>query len=141
TSFGWTQLKELNESDELIEVASFGEHMGLGLSVTSNNRIFVSFPNNDADGQYCLVEVKGKELLPYPNKKWNKGRGYANSFLRIQDIYVDANDKLWVLDSKPSEAQNLFRDGKGAVEGKFKLVKIDTETGQVERVYHFQNLD
>lgn len=136
-----TAMGQLKESPNLETVAEFGESMGLGLSVTSHNRIFVSFPNNDADGQYALVEVKNGKLSAYPTKSWNVRGAYDQSFLRIQDIYVDAIDNLWVLDSKPSESRNLFRDGQGDAEGKFKLVKINTQTDQVEKIYFFKNLD
>src|SRR5690625_7523841 len=48
---------------------------------------------------------------------------------------------LWVLDSQPGSSGNIFGDGKGESAGLFKLVKINTRTHQVERVYLFDDLD
>lgn len=55
-----------------------------------------------------------------------------NTFVSIQDLYVDAKQNLWVLDSKPSS------DGS---QGKFKLIKIDLKTNKVDKTYFFEDLD
>lgn len=132
-------------SEKLEEVAEFDKSMGLGLSVTSDNRIFVSFPDFDADGKFALVEIKDKShKLVYPNISWNtqaEKDNYENHFLRIQDIEVDGDDNLWVLDSQPASSGNIFGDGKGEDSGMFKLVKINTQTDEVEKVYLFEDLD
>src|SRR5699024_8793055 len=100
---GLTMNAQIENDKNLEVVAEFGEHMGLGLSVNSDNRIFVSFPNNDGDGKYGLVEVKDDKLKAYPDEAWNTD-GDDDHFLRIQDIYVDKEDNLWVLDSKPASS-------------------------------------
>lgn len=118
--------------DGLITVASFGKSMAIGLSVTSDNRVFVSFPNYNGNGKLALAEEKKGKIYPYPNIEWNTRKGdYNTHFLRVQDLYVDANDNLWVLDSKPDP-------GNG---GRFKLVKINTHNDKVEKVYLFEDLD
>jgi sugar lactone lactonase YvrE len=119
-------------SDSLIRVASFGKSMAIGLSVTSDNRVFVSFPNHNGDGSLALAEEKNGHIYPYPNRTWNAKKGSYNvHFLRVQDLYVDANDNLWVLDSKPDSRQG----------GKFKLVKVNTRTNKVAKAYLFEGLD
>lgn len=132
---------QIPKSDRLEVVADFGENMAIGVSVNSENRIFVSFPGHDGDGHLALAEVKDGQLVAYPNREWNLKGDYDTHFLRIQDLYVDKEDMLWVLDSQPGSSGNIFGDGKGDSAGLFKLVKINTRTDQVERVYLFDDLD
>ncbi|MFT3739271.1 MAG: L-dopachrome tautomerase-related protein [Breznakibacter sp.] len=127
---------------ELVPVTDFGKSMAIGLSVNSENRIFVSFPNYNGDGNLTLAEVKNGRLYAYPNNAWNrKDADYSHSFLRVQDLYVDAQDHLWVLDSQPAPAGDIFGEGRNVQNGRFKLVKINTRTNRVERVYLFDDLD
>lgn len=129
------------EKAELQTVADFGKHMAIGLSVNSQNRVFVAFPGSDGNGNLALSEIKDGKPVPYPNQEWNDEGDYGSHFLRVQDLYVDGNDVLWVLDSKPSPSSNVFRDEQKEVLGQFKLVKINTKTDQVEKVYLFDDLD
>lgn len=136
---------QVQKSDKLETFAEFDEHMGLGVSVTSENRVFVSFPDFNADKQFALMEVMedGKKLV-YPDLKWNtkaEEDNYKDHFLRIQDIEVDGDDMLWVLDSKPAQEGNIFGDGEGKDTGMFKLVKINTKNDEVVSVYTFDDLD
>lgn len=121
------------KSDELIPVASFGQSMVIGLSVTSTNRLFVSFPNYNGAGNIALAEVKDGAYTVYPDTSWNRKGSGEHSFVRIQDLYVDAHNNLWVLDSKPNS--------QGTEDGEFKLVKINTTSNTVEKVYTFDDLD
>lgn len=139
--YGQTMYAQDTISRQLIPVAAFGRHMVIGLSVNSQNRVFVSFPNYDGDGNLALAEVRDGKISPYPSRDWNTKGPYASHFLRIQDLFVDANDMLWVLDSKPAPAGNIFRDGNGGDQGAFKLVKINTRTNNVEKTYFFDGLD
>jgi len=114
-------------SDDLEIVAEFGKSQPIGVSVSSDNRLFVSFPKREPY-VYGLTEIIKGERVAYPNAEWNLKDGREeNSFINVQDIYVDAEDQLWVLDSKPSS-------------GQFKLVQIDLGSNQVNRVYRFEDL-
>lgn len=130
-----------SEDNKLIPVAEFGKSMAIGLSVNSENRLFVSFPNYNGDGNLALAEVIEGKLHPYPDTDWNTKGEYDNHFLRVQDLYVDAHDFLWVLDSQPGSAGNIFGDGQEQTQGYFKLVKINTKTDQVEETFLFEDLD
>lgn len=130
------------KNPKLETVATFGENMAIGLSVNSENRVFVSFPNGDGDNTgISLAEVKGNSLVPYPNQAWNETKlSKDKRWIRVQDVYVDDQDFLWVLDSKPGAAGNIF--GKeGEQNGEFKLVAINTRTNEVEKSYTFESLD
>lgn len=130
-----------SEKKELLPIAEFGKSMPIGLSVNSENRVFVSFPNYNGSGDLALAEIKEGNPQPYPDEEWNTKLNDDRHFFRVQDIYVDAEDFLWVLDSQPGLAGNIFADGTGATEGYFKLVKINTKTNQVEDTFLFEDLD
>jgi len=128
-------------SDKLISAASVDQYRAIGVSVSSDNRLFVSFPKQEENYQYGLTEIVNGKRIPYPNEEWNKQGDEKDHFVNVQDLYVDANDFLWVLDSKPSPASSIFGDSGKATEGQFKLLKINTKTNQVERIYTFDDLD
>ena len=124
-------------------VASFGEAQPIGVSVSSDNRVFVSFPRRDPYTM-GLSEIIQGERRPYPDRLWNeKDAVPEHSFVNVQDIYVDTNDQLWVLDSKPSSAGSVFGKDAGGdrPEGQFKLVQIDLKSNKVVRQYHFEDID
>lgn len=131
-----------HHSKELIAVADFGQLRAVGLGVSSDNRIFVSFPNRIASNDYAVAEVVGGKLLPYPDTAWNTNVGDERKrFVNAQALHVDARDNLWVLDSKPVSGPVVDQESKNSAEGYFKLVKINLSTNRVEKEYYFDSLD
>ncbi|MFC7522868.1 L-dopachrome tautomerase-related protein [Parapedobacter sp. GCM10030251] len=132
-------------SDQLIPVADLGKRRAIGVSVSSENRLFVSFPNQGKDYRYGLTEIVDGRPLPFPDEAWNASTGdSATRFVNVQDLYVDTEDNLWVLDSKPAPKGSIFGGANGSgtpTEGAFKLLKINLGTNRVERVYTFDGLD
>lgn len=124
----------LPQSEKLIPVVDLGKRRAIGVSVSSDNRLFVSFPHQSNDYRYGLTEIVNGEPIPFPDTAWNAHTGdSASRFVNVQDLHVDSKDNLWVLDSKPAP--------KGAAIGAFKLLKINLSDNQVERVYTFDDLD
>lgn len=120
-------------SEDLLTVADLGVFQAIGVSVSSDNRLFVSFPRRGGTYEYGLAEIIDGKRIPFPDKKWNEAdENSENGFASVQDLFVDHQDHLWVLDSKPSG---------GKSEGKFKLLNINLKNNQVERIYHFEDLD
>ncbi len=119
-------------SNTLEEVADLGPYQAIGLSVSAKNRVFAAFPRRGGAYEYGLTELINGKRTPYPDKEWNLNEKGPHSFYSIQDLYVDKNDFLWVLDSRP---------GSGGAKGKFKLLKINLQTDKVEKVYTFDDLD
>lgn len=129
-------------SEDLIPVADLGKRRAIGVSVSSDNRLFVSFPNQGEHYQYGLTEIIEGKTIPYPNVDWNAHQGNpAMRFVNVQDIHVDAEDNLWVLDSKPASRGSIFGDSDEVTLGQFKLLKIDLSDDKVVRVYTFDDLD
>lgn len=141
--FFFNMMAQVSNSTSLqLEVAvDLGPYRPIGVSVTSSNRLFVSFPKQTKNFQYALTEIIDGKPVPYPDSEWNK-KGIKNShFVNVQDIFVDAEDNLWVLDSKPSSAGSIFGNDEKPNQGQFKLLKIDTKKDQIERIYSFDDLD
>jgi len=135
---------QVHKASTVEPIASFGKNMAIGLSVTSGNRVFVSFPNYDGAGQNALMEIKNGALVPYPDTIWNtKGQAMDKTtrFVRIQDLFVDNEDNLWVLDSKPAPGGDIFKSASSQQKtGYFALIKINTKTNKVEQVFDFHGL-
>lgn len=130
-------------SEKLIPVATFGDRRPIGVKVSSTNRLFVSFPNRGASYKYGLIEMRNGREVPFPDDTWNSDIGDPKQhFVNVQDLYIDTDDKLWVLDSKPSSGGSIFgNDGGMPAQGYFKLIKINLKTNTVDRVYTFDDLD
>lgn len=130
-------------SEDLIPVVTFGANRAIGVGVSSDNRLFVAFPRRGGAYEYGLVEVLDGKTIPFPDVEWNKEGDENNHFVSVQDLFVDANDVLWVLDSRPSPGGSIFGGGDGGKvqEGHFKLLKIDLKTNRIDRIYTFDDLD
>lgn len=105
-------------SSDLIPVATFGSSRAIGVGVSSDNRVFVSFPAPGKDDQYGLTEIIKGKATPFPDEEVSK------QFTSVQDLFVDAADNLWVLDPRP-----------------FKLFRINLADNKVEKIYTFDDLD
>ena len=116
-------------------VAEFGKHQPIGLGISSENRIFVTFPKNPDAYDYGLAEVIQGKRRPYPNAEWNQWDSLKaqNRFINVQALFVDQTNTLWVLDPASPAGQKAIPEG-------IKLVKINLKTNQVEQVYRFTDL-
>jgi len=114
-------------------VHRFYGHMPIGVTVNSQGRMFVSYPNWEDDVPFSIAEIKGGREVPYPNRAINT-RDLSKpdtTFIGVQGLLVDARDRLWVLDTG---TRNLgpFLDQRAV-----KLVGIDTHTNEVVKTIHF----
>lgn len=133
--------QEKKSIDPKLEIAaSFDKARPIGVSVTSTNRLFVSFPKQK-NIPYGLTEIIHGKPIPYPNEYWNRPGHEQSHFVNVQDIFVDANDNLWVLDSKPSSSGSIFGSSSKPSAGYFKLLKINTQTNEILRIYTFDDID
>ncbi len=118
---------------ELQTVAASDGVQLTGLTVTEDERTFVSFPRW-RDIPYSVAEVTSDgRFVPYPNdarNDWTAGAG-DTTFVSVQSV-VAADGALWVLDpASPKMA--------GVVDSGAKLVKMDLETDRVERIYRLDS--
>ncbi|SEM38251.1 Major royal jelly protein [bacterium A37T11] len=114
--------------DTLITVATFGRHQPVGLAVSRENRIFVTFPAQSGGSIHdlSLAEIKNGQRIPYPDKVWNddKTTDPDHHFKNLQALWTTGKT-LWALDAGHP----------------MKLVKINLTNAHVERIYRFADLD
>jgi sugar lactone lactonase YvrE len=112
-------------------------HQFTGVAISRTGRMFINFPRWEAPHQFDVVEVlPNGEVLPYPNAAWNSwtpGTDGSNHWVCVQAVYVDDQDKLWVVD--PGSP-----DMKGVQDQGAKVVSIDLKTDHVLRVYDLTDL-
>lgn len=121
-------------------VASFYGPMPTGVTVSHGNRIFVNFPRWGDDVPFTVAEIVKGKAVAYPNEAVNDwpGRKLPNPnafkdeaanqthFVNVQSVVVDADDRLWVLDTGAPKLKNIVPGGP-------KLVCIDLATNRVIR--------
>jgi sugar lactone lactonase YvrE len=118
-------------------VATFAGRQATGIAVSRGGRRFVNFPRWEDDVALSVAEIgPDGALTPYPDETWNAYRKDGApvrpqwSFVCVQSVTIDAQDRLWVLDpGAPGLA--------AIVPGAPKLVCIDLAGNRVLRVYRF----
>lgn len=105
-----------------------------GVTISKTGRIFVNFPRWIDEPTPSVAEVAADgSLVPYPSRAINAWDGQPGDSARehlvcVQSVDVDDQDAFWILDPASPNFE-------GVVEGGPKLIKVDLETNQVERVY------
>ncbi|UCG52691.1 MAG: hypothetical protein JSW58_03840 [Candidatus Latescibacterota bacterium] len=119
----------------LIEVAT-SDKQWTGVAVSRAGRVFVNYPRWSPDVTMSVGELgRDGSVAPYPDEElnsWKTGDDPSTKFVCVQSVYVDREDRLWILD--PANA--LLR---GVVEGGAKLLHVDLETNEVVRTFPFDS--
>lgn len=109
----------------------------VGVAVSKTGRTFINYPYWSAQPKYSVAEImEDGTLKPYPDEKWNtwkEGEYGLNKWVCVQSVYVDDENKLWVVDA----ASPMM---KGVYEKSSKVVKIDLTSNTVDRIYSFENI-
>jgi len=120
---------------EVQVVAQSPDRLWTGVGVSGEGRIFVNYPRWGGPYTNAVEEIlPDGSRVPYPNEAWNNWRpgesDPAQGFVCVQSVHVDDENRLWVLDPAAPGFQ-------GPLPGGAKLVQIDLDTNQVQRVYTF----
>jgi sugar lactone lactonase YvrE len=126
----------VSQAAELETVFSDTTYQLTGVAISKSGRLFISYPRWLPEHRYDVVEVlKNGQAVPFPDAHWNswkQGEDGKEKFVCAQAVFVDALDRLWVVDpASPALA--------GVVPGANKLVAIDLTTNTVQRVYGFEH--
>ena len=123
----------LRQGAPLELVHTFSGHMPVGVAVNSRGRIFVSYPRWEDPVPYSIAELRGGRAVPYPNRTLNSNPlpPDPGRFVGVQGLVVDAQDRLWVLDTGTVNLGPIISQSAP------KLVGIDTRTNAVVKTIHF----
>ena len=102
-----------------------------GVAVSAKGRLFTNYPIWSPVHKYCVVEVTKTDAKPYPNEElnsWKEGEDGSKKFVSVQAVYVDDQDKLWVVDHANPSFGGVYQESD-------KLVRINLATNKVERIY------
>jgi len=114
-------------SARLVEVAQ-NDRQWTGVAVSASGRVFVNFPRWSPEVPVSVGELtKDGSVVPYPNEPlngWKKGDDPSKKFVCVQSVYVDREDRLWILDP----ANPMFG---GIVERGVKLLHVDLQENAV----------
>src|SRR4051812_26673615 len=70
-----------------------------GIAVSAEGRVFVSFPGWGDAVKFTVGELtRDRGLVPFPKSAWSELKS-------VQGIFIDAHDRLWLLDNA---ARRLF---------------------------------
>lgn len=107
-------------------VASFDGPMPTGVTVSQKGRIFVNFPRWGDDVDYTVAEVKNGETVAYPNAEINRPNteNQSESFISVQSVVIDPQDRLWILDTGSIEFAPTSYGGP-------KLIGVDLKTNRI----------
>lgn len=108
-----------------------------GISKEEGGRLLINYPRWSDIYRYAVAQANGTSgVTPYPNEamnKWAPGQPGNDKWVCVQSSYFDDNGNLWILD--PSAPKLKTIQGNGA-----KLVKMNKQTGTVEKSYSFMSV-
>ncbi|GHH88364.1 hypothetical protein GCM10018793_67790 [Streptomyces sulfonofaciens] len=114
-------------------VAEFDDLMPTGVTVTSEERIFVSFPRWGDEVPCTVAEVVDGRAVPYPSSGMNEWRPEAGGerLLSVQSVITDPAGHVWLLDTGSLAFAPWQAGGP-------KLVEVDPATDEVVRVVRLE---
>jgi sugar lactone lactonase YvrE len=107
-----------------------------GVATAPGGQMLVNYPRWSNIYRYAVVEAGDSAARPYPNdtmNRWRAGQTGANKWVCVQAVYFDDSATLWVVDPAAPFMKKI--QGGGA-----KLVRLNRQTGQVERTYSFTGI-
>ena len=117
---------------KLEPVATFNGPMPTGVTVSQNGRIFVNFPRWGDPVAATVAELVDGQAVPYPNAAVTALdlANTAQTFVSVQSVVVDPQNRLWVLDTGSIDFAPV-------VEGGPKLVGINLNTNKIVKTIRF----
>lgn len=121
-----------NQSLVTLEKVATSQKQWTGLAMSADQRLFVNFPRWSEDATTSVGEWVNGAVVPYPNSAWNQYGIPASdsSFVCVQSVFVDAQNRLWILDPANPYMEGVVPRGP-------RLFQFDLTTDQVQKVYAF----
>ncbi len=121
-------------------VTLFEDSMPIGVVISKQGRIFISYPRLVDDVEFTVAELKqphqkNGNSVPYPNAEIHRQDAAPplERLLCVQGMTLDARDRLWLLDHAKIKQNSVPIGGP-------KLVGIDLQTDQIVKKILFPEL-
>jgi sugar lactone lactonase YvrE len=110
-------------------VAELYDNMPTGVTVSDDERVFVSFPRWGDDVPFTVAEIVDGKAVAYPNAEVNAWapEDAANRLVSVQSVIVDPAGDLWLLDTGAPEFGPFIPGGP-------KLVQVSLKTNEIVRI-------
>jgi sugar lactone lactonase YvrE len=112
-----------------LKVTASSDRQWTGVAVSDQGRIFVNYPYWADDVPVSVAEIVDGRAVPYPSPEWND-RKNDESFNAVQSVVIDAENRLWVLDTHNPKFKGVER--KGPV-----LFQFDLKTNRKVKAFPF----
>ena len=126
------EIQASNNSLQLVYSDSMYELTGV--AVSKSGRMFTNYPLWNQPHKYDVVEITSTtESKPYPNlwsNSWHNGEEGFLKWVCVQAVYIDDEDKLWVVDPASPFMKGVYMHS-------YKLVKFNLATNKPEKIYRF----
>ncbi|RZT78091.1 major royal jelly protein [Micromonospora violae] len=98
---------------------------------TVRGRVFLSYPSADRPGVQVVEALPDGRRVPYPDVAWNRAnRSPSEGFVHVNGLRGGPDGRLWIVDSGTPQL------GGAQVPGGARLIAVNLDGDQVERVYH-----
>jgi len=121
------------QAQDNIAVDATSQKQWTGLTTSEENRLFVNFPRWSDNVPVSVGEIVNGKVKPFPDKSWNKYAGAEageKEFICVQSVFVDAENRLWVLDPANPKFQGVHKRGP-------RLYHFNLETNKLVKAYNF----
>ncbi len=112
--------------------AAIGGKTPIGIMLSQDGRVFMSFPRAMDPGAYSVAEIVNGQPVPYPNAAINRygGGAQGGKLVSVQGLTIDKQGRLWLLDTgiigtKPTKY------------GGPKLLAVDLKTNKIVKTIVF----
>jgi putative intracellular protease/amidase/sugar lactone lactonase YvrE len=93
-----------------LKVTASSDRQWTGVAVSDQGRIFVNYPYWSEDVPVRVAEIVDGRAVPYPSPEWND-RKSPDAFNAVQSVVIDAEDRLWVLDTNNPQFNGVQKTG------------------------------
>ena len=124
-------------TERVEEVFAFPNQMPTGVTVSRAGRIFVNYPRWEDRVDFTVAEIVGGREVPFPDANINRLnlQNPGETFVSVQSVVVDPNDRLWIVDTGSINLMPIV--AKNAP----KLVCVDLATNKIVKTIRFDTSD
>ncbi len=121
------------KEDSRLELVATSNRVWNGVAVSEKGTIFASLTQTEGPGPQVVMVGKNAKLTPYPDNAWNNwiANDPEHHFYHVNALRFGPDGYLYVVDA----GNTGIGTGAHSIEGAAKIVKIDTNTQKVVKIW------